>query len=63
VVLGLVQEKILYQSSTVGSWRRGFAFNIQPWAWDYLQKHLDLILVDVPKDDQGLIIPYGRSRY
>jgi hypothetical protein len=45
VVSGLQSAKVIYQASQVGgagfSFR--FAFNIQPWAWDYLNKHRELI--------------------
>ncbi len=34
----LVYFKIIYQASIVG-WLEDWAYNIQPWAWDYLQKH------------------------
>lgn len=44
---GLVRElqklRIIYQASTVS--RRGmyFDYNIQPWAWEYLNKHPQLL--------------------
>jgi hypothetical protein len=40
VVLGLELEKMLFKSSNIGdpdSW----PFNVQPWAWDMLKKHLN----------------------
>lgn len=43
VVKGLVDEQIIYQSSSLGRLRAGFAFNIQPWAWEYLKEHPDLL--------------------
>lgn len=36
--------KIISRSSSIGSLTYGFTFNIQPWAWDYLHKHPELIL-------------------
>ena len=63
VPMGLVSEKILFVSTTMGSVLHGFAFNIQPWAWEYLSKNPDLITTaDVPRDNEGRIIPYRRSR-
>lgn len=41
-VNGLVAEKIIFRSSNLGS-INGFAYNIQPWAWDYLNEHPDLL--------------------
>jgi hypothetical protein len=48
VVQALVSKDILYRSSTLG--RLGpfgatsyFPYSIQPWAWDYLCKHSDLV--------------------
>lgn len=59
VVMGLVSDKIIFQSSTLGFMTTGFAFNIQPWAWDYLRKHPELIVDEsLPTDDDGKIIPY-----
>ncbi len=46
VVNGLVSESIIYRSASVSSPGGGFvafAHNIQPWAWDYLNKHRDLL--------------------
>lgn len=42
VVSGLVSESIIYRSSNLGR-LSGFAHNIQPWAWDYLNEHRDLL--------------------
>lgn len=53
---GLVQElvryQILYRSSNIGSFVEGFSFNMQPWAWKYLNKHKKLLLSHV--DEVGL---------
>ena len=46
VVKGLVHEDIIYRSSNVNSAEYGFlafAYNIQSWAWDYLNEHRDLL--------------------
>ncbi|MGZ8956077.1 MAG: super-infection exclusion protein B [Methylovulum sp.] len=46
VIKGLILEDILYRSSSVSSPRHGFmsfAFNIQPWVWEYLNKHSYLL--------------------
>lgn len=41
-VNGLVVEKIIFRSSNLGS-INGFAYNIQPWAWEYLNKNPHLL--------------------
>jgi hypothetical protein len=46
VVKGLVHDDIIYRSANVGSLEYGgaaFAHNIQPWAWDYLNKNPKLV--------------------
>jgi hypothetical protein len=46
VVKGLVHDNIIYRSANVGSMEYGgaaFAHNIQPWAWDYLNDHPELV--------------------
>jgi transposase len=43
VVNGLVHEGILYRASTLSSFLDHFAYNIQPWAWDYLNDHPKLL--------------------
>jgi len=43
VVQGLVNNKIIYRSANVGDIVDGWAFNIQPWAWDYLNVNLHLL--------------------
>ncbi len=44
IVNGLVAEKIIYRASSIGATGFAFAYNIQPWAWKYLNKHRDLLL-------------------
>ncbi len=40
VVLGLELEKILFKSSNIGD-PDNWSFNVQPWAWELLKKHLN----------------------
>ncbi|MGD0959553.1 MAG: super-infection exclusion protein B [Methylomonas sp.] len=49
VVKGLEHETIIYRSSDVNSYHHGllvFSYNIQPWAWDYLNKNPNIILIN-----------------
>ena len=41
-VNGLQKEKIIIRGSELGS-MHGFDYNIQPWAWEYLNKHPNLL--------------------
>lgn len=44
VVKGLENEAIIYRSASIGSPAPGtiyFDYNIQPWAWKFLQKNAD----------------------
>jgi len=43
VVLGLEHEKIIYRASDLSSYFTQFPYNIQPWAWDYLNKNRYLL--------------------
>jgi len=46
VTRGLEHEQIIYRSSNLSSPGAGFAsfaYNIQPWAWNYLNEHRDLL--------------------
>lgn len=43
VVKSLEHENIIYQSSNLGRLFEGFAYNIQPWAWEYLNKNKELL--------------------
>jgi Super-infection exclusion protein B len=38
--------KIIYRASNVG-WGGSFAYNIQPWAWDYLKEHPELLHIEI----------------
>jgi Super-infection exclusion protein B len=42
VVNGLEAEGIIYRASLVGE-LDNWAYNIQPWAWDYLNAHRELL--------------------
>ena len=43
VVGGLVAERILFRASSLGQSFDYFAYNIQPWAWEYLNEHRKLL--------------------
>lgn len=43
VVQGLVSDRIIYQSSSLGNMLEGFAHNISDFAWDYLNVHPHLL--------------------
>ncbi|MHC4184123.1 MAG: superinfection exclusion B family protein [Planctomycetota bacterium] len=43
VVGSLLAKDIIYQASQIGSIVSGWAFNIQPWARDYLKEHTHLL--------------------
>lgn len=45
VVGGLVRAGFIYNSSQVAVGGYAFAYNIQPWAWEYFNKHRDLLRV------------------
>lgn len=42
-VKGLEREKIIVMASNTGRLPRGFAYNIQPWAWEYLNENPRLL--------------------
>ncbi|HEX9732949.1 MAG TPA: superinfection exclusion B family protein [Thermoanaerobaculia bacterium] len=42
---GLEDAKIISRSSAIGSRMSGFAYNIQPWARDYLREHPELLAI------------------
>ena len=48
VVQGLNHQQIIYRSSNVGHMIRGFAYNIETWAYEYLSKNKQLITEGVP---------------
>ena len=39
----LERERIIFMASSTGNLIRGMAYNIQPWAWEYLRKNRDLL--------------------
>jgi Super-infection exclusion protein B len=43
VIGGLVGKGILYRSSNIGS-MDSFPYNVQPWAWKYLERNAALVL-------------------
>lgn len=43
VVGGLVSSEILYRSSNLSNQLGDFAYNVQPWAWNYLKKHYEIL--------------------
>ncbi|HID0768134.1 TPA: super-infection exclusion protein B [Clostridium botulinum] len=43
VVRGLESFKIIFRSSNVGTYGMLFSYNIQPWAWEWLNKHPELL--------------------
>ena len=47
VVQGLFLEGILFKPSNISSYIT-MAYNIQPWVWDYLNKHPDLVKETAP---------------
>jgi hypothetical protein len=49
VAQGLVSAGVLFRSANVGDIITGFPFNIQPWAWQYLQLNRHL-LIELPID-------------
>jgi hypothetical protein len=42
-VVGGLDERVLYRASNLGQSVDYFAYNIQPWAWDYLNEHRKLL--------------------
>lgn len=40
---GLQAKKIIFRSASIGNFVEGFAFNIQPWARDYLNQNQHLL--------------------
>ncbi len=43
VVGGLLTKRILYRSSSLSLSYTTFAYNLQPWAWEYLNSHPRLL--------------------
>jgi hypothetical protein len=51
VVNGLVHVGIIYQASRMGDLLEGFAYNIQPWAWEFLNKNKRLLEISEKEKD------------
>lgn len=51
VINGLNQAGIVYLASSMGNAFVGFAFNIQPWAWKYLNANKELLKF-TPEEEQ-----------
>lgn len=45
----LEQYNIIYRSSNIGRERTGFSYDIQPWGWDYLNNHNELLYTPIDK--------------
>ena len=43
VVKGLEHLRVIYRAANVGDFITGIAYNIQPWAWTYLNEHPELL--------------------
>jgi hypothetical protein len=43
VVGGLQAERIIFRATVLSRGWDEFAYNIQPWAWEYLNKHRKLL--------------------
>lgn len=43
IVSGLQSVGIIYRSANIGN-LGGWAYNIQPWAWDYLKEHPEFVV-------------------
>jgi len=43
IMSGLVAKRITYRASNMGDLLNGFAFNLQPWAREYLELNPDLL--------------------
>ena len=52
VISGLALASVIYRASQLSVGSTFFPYNIEPWAWDYLRKHPELLdlAVDVPED-------------
>lgn len=42
-VTGLANHDVIYRSSSLGHMGGYFAYNIQPWAWEYLRENPELL--------------------
>ena len=46
VVRGLEHEGIIYRSSDVSKRFTLFSYNVQPWAWEYLNNNPEVVLIE-----------------
>ena len=63
IASGLVQKGILYAPSSLGSMLSGFAYNLQPWARDELERNPSLLegaSLRSPEQGDGFIHPGNR---
>jgi len=44
-------ENIIFRSSSLGQYPDAFAYNIQPWAWEYLNKHPEVLQPASPTEN------------
>ncbi len=56
---GLEAEHIIFRSSNVGN-IESWAYNIQPWAWDYLTSHPGLLALDNIDAARALLLDYAK---
>ena len=55
VVAGLIHADIIYRAANIGRAGSGdfkFAHNIQPWAWEYLNKHPEILAPEQPGHEE-----------
>jgi len=62
VVNGLVQAQIIYRSSNMGDLLRGFAYNVQPWAWEELKANPGLLEPELSNRLEELQAEIARRR-
>jgi len=52
---GLEAEGIIFRSSNVGN-IESWAYNLQPWAWDYLSAHPELLALEDANTARALLL-------
>jgi len=52
----LMKDNIIYQGSALGNIMDGFAYNLQPWAWKYLNEHNELLepILKLRKEEESM---------
>lgn len=63
VVNGLEQAKIIYRSASIGTLMGGWAYNLQPWAWDELNAYPELLEPELSRRRTELLQERERHRY